>query len=314
MNVYGICNIRTTCNACSVFAYQAWTSVVFLLYSGIAKPLSSVKTNWTPRPFCICMITNIINMVTMWLRKIQKGYNKCESGTYRLNFLWNEGNIYIMDNHLAAAFCWLQSCDKDCDYNFLHIDRHNDFICNATLDKYQIVTEAKSIDKYCSLKNDTEQLYRWDNYIKSTQMLFPHWFNRNVFSTQESPVSRIDQCLIPQMCIDYIDPLEINDNLNELFTESYHLPYSKFKWIVNIDLDFFFDEDRNRLFDDEMIMNMANQINKNLRNIEVLTICLSPECCGQNSLEGWKRSIEALDIFCSKIDSLKGRKFPNDYK
>ena len=31
------------------FAYRAWTSVVFLLLTGIAKPLSSVKTNWTPR-------------------------------------------------------------------------------------------------------------------------------------------------------------------------------------------------------------------------------------------------------------------------
>ncbi len=31
------------------FAYRAWTSVVFLLYSGIAKPLTSVKNRRTSR-------------------------------------------------------------------------------------------------------------------------------------------------------------------------------------------------------------------------------------------------------------------------
>ena len=36
------------------YTYRAWTSVVFLLYSGIAKPLSSVKNERTSR-FFMCM-------------------------------------------------------------------------------------------------------------------------------------------------------------------------------------------------------------------------------------------------------------------
>ena len=55
------------------FAYRAWTSVVFLLEAGIAKPSVSVKTNWTPRFSCAIRslkilqnIWNIKNREAVW--------------------------------------------------------------------------------------------------------------------------------------------------------------------------------------------------------------------------------------------------------
>ena len=43
-----------------------------------------------------------------------------------LNFLAKTGKIYIMDNHLAAFYCWCKEVDLSKDYALLHIDRHHD--------------------------------------------------------------------------------------------------------------------------------------------------------------------------------------------
>ena len=47
-----ICDPRPS-NGWAGCTYRAWTSVVFLLYSGIAKPLVSVKNERTSRFLCV---------------------------------------------------------------------------------------------------------------------------------------------------------------------------------------------------------------------------------------------------------------------
>ena len=157
---------------------------------------------------------------------------------------------------------------------------------------------------------------QWDNYIKSTQQLHPDWFNHNIFATQKSPVDRITQCIIPQMVIDYVNPIDVNNELDSLFYEEYHMPYSRYKWIVNLDLDFFFDEECNKLFDDEYIISLANKFKQNNDRIQVLTICLSPECCGKDLADGWSNAIHVLDAFMQEfgISDKEDFSFPYDYK
>ena len=254
----------------------------------------------------------------MWIRNLPDQFQNKESGINILNFLWNHENIYVMDNHLAAAFCWLQKCGQDEAYNFLHIDQHNDFLYNAPINEYAKIlgTSKCSLDEYCSVEHNGLPLMRWDNYIKSTQQLHPNWFNHNVFSTQKSPVDRITQCIIPQMVVDYVDPIDINAELDSLFNEEYHIPYSRYKWIVNLDLDFFFDKECNKLFDDEYIVSLANKFKQNKERIQVLTICLSPECCGKDLIEGWSNAICVLDTFMQAlaISESENMSFPQDYK
>lgn len=36
---------------------------------------------------------------------------RCYSGHYEQNFLWRHGNVYVMDNHRTALWCWLQHVD-----------------------------------------------------------------------------------------------------------------------------------------------------------------------------------------------------------
>lgn len=73
----------------------------------------------------------------MWLRSLPADYLEQQSGHDNLVFLWNSDKVYVMDNHLAAAWCWMQKCNEDVRYKFLHIDRHNDLGTNTPFDIYR---------------------------------------------------------------------------------------------------------------------------------------------------------------------------------
>ncbi len=250
----------------------------------------------------------------MWLRNLPNNYEIKESNVWNLNFLWHQNNIYIMDNHLAAAYCWFQECERNEDYNFCHIDFHNDFLCDASLEEYKQVLNVKTIDEYCNLRNNSSlQLFRWDNYIKPMQILFPNWFRHNIFFSERGNVDGLTRDLIQEMHIKYIAPINLHNNLAKIFQEAPSRPYSNLKWIVNLDLDIFFNDDGERIFDNEFVRSIARTINDNMNKIKVLTICLSPECCGKDRKEGWKQSIDVLNIFCSEISLLSGKQFPKDY-
>lgn len=246
----------------------------------------------------------------MWLRELEPDYQTKESGINNLNFLWHKDKIYIMDNHLAAAYCWLESCDKEAAYNFIHIDQHTDFLCNHPLKAYPSNLDTITIDEYCALQYNGMPLFQWDNYIKPIQMLNPRWFSYNVFSVPKVRVDIRTQALVPHMCIDYIHPFELGECMGDLFSES--RLYASNKWIVNIDIDVFFD-DGSRVFDDEYVRKIANILNENIDKIHVLTLCLSPECCGIDLESGWQNAISVLNTFNSQLGAFRDLNFPTDY-
>ena len=43
---------------------------------------------------------------------------KVENPVYTLNELYNHGKIYVMDNHMAASWCWSKKIDTDIKCNF----------------------------------------------------------------------------------------------------------------------------------------------------------------------------------------------------
>ena len=48
------------------------------------------------------------------------------SGATNQNLLCKAGNVYIMDNHRAAMWCWLQEVPEDGVVGLFHIDEHYD--------------------------------------------------------------------------------------------------------------------------------------------------------------------------------------------
>ena len=72
------------------------------------------------------------------------------------------------------------------------------------------------------------------------------------------------------------------------------------KWIVNIDIDFFWDFDGTKIFDNQFINDLGKRIIKGMNNIQVLTIALSPSCCG-----GWNNAIECSKTLLSNPTMMK---------
>lgn len=57
---------------------------------------------------------------------------------------------------------------------------------------------------------------------------------------------------------------------------------NKLKWIVNLDIDYFFtgdEENTIQLFSDEFVMKICSELKSAWEHIEILTIALSPEMC-----------------------------------
>ena len=77
---------------------------------------------------------------------IYKNHELKTSGCYNMNFLFNNGKFYIMDNHLAAAWCWLQKIDTSKRYGLFHIDRHYDLLKVSSINSiYPLVSDSRTL-------------------------------------------------------------------------------------------------------------------------------------------------------------------------
>lgn len=146
--------------------------------------------------------------------------------------------------------------------------------------------------------------------------LFPRWFDEVAFSTR-TPLGRDEREKLLGTAIHSLSATEllayIDDNihvdedgeqLNNLIDRELK------KWIVNLDLDYFYHSDDDgciQILTDEYIRTLAVKLRENINQIQILTIALSPECCG-----GWGNAIHALDVFmeCFKEQNMA---FSNDY-
>ena len=241
----------------------------------------------------------------MWKRIVKKEELKNLSGAYDvLKFLLKSNSvpIYIMDNHLAAAWCWMQECNTNEKYNFMHIDQHDDLGVRGFANNIAFIRTNPqiSLEEYCektySTLVGTFKSFQCDNYITACHYLFPNWFNTNLFyytdrcikgSTQGSGYENFseqkkDEGYIIQDIKRFVEEqvfpsseLDIDESMQ------------KKKWIVNLDLDFFWDKRGNRIFDDQFVYDLGITISNAMKNIQILTIALSPKWCG-----GWKNAIE----------------------
>lgn len=201
------------------------------------------------------------------------------SNTYDLCSLKKDGKIYVMDNHMAAAWCWGQKLDFNKTYNLFHIDKHYDLLEGGTdikvktiIDK-QFDIENSTIRDYCSLTSEQKRVFRYDNYMTILQKLYPNLFNRKKFATHKDGTIPNDWNFYEVQVIDL--PTE---NI------SYWIEDEELNWIVNIDIDYFFTKNSNdeyfQFLNDNYVISFARQIKLVIHKIEVLTIALSPSFCG----------------------------------
>lgn len=233
----------------------------------------------------------------MWIKELPERLQ--ESNVNHLNFLYKENTVYVMDNHLAAGWSWLQELTPTESYNFFHIDRHADMLCNAPVDDYLFIKDNPhlSLDEYTNLEIKTgcglgvRKVFQWSNYIKQINYLFPNWFTQCYFATHSYVIDDYPK-ETKIMNIDYQPgPFELYSNI------SYWLKDDGNKWIFNFDLDYFFDSNGMQLFTDNYIRATARNLKQGMKNVAILTIALSPECCGT-----WDNAIRIMNIVAEELE------------
>jgi hypothetical protein len=213
-----------------------------------------------------------------------------ESTSSRDNVLWREGNIFIMDNHRLALWCWFQELEKGKRYNLIHIDAHPD-LSESALKFFDQDLWTIGLNEYrTTWQQDVNlPLFRWDNYLEVFLKNYPEMIGVTLSATHQLGSTK--------SLSEEIKPFELVRRCSEIFSGKKYI--NEFEWIVNLDLDYFFSAqpDKLELFSDGYVASLAKSISLGLESgmIKVLTLSLSPECCGS-----WEKAEEMLAKF-SKI-------------
>lgn len=197
------------------------------------------------------------------------------SGAITQNFLCRSGNVYVMDNHRAAMWCWLQQVNPEEPHSLIHIDRHYDAL-QSRLDEWMqnLPPWNAGIDRYLGAEYDCGgsmvPVIRWDNYLS----VYLEAFGRNLTSLRCLTHDDGDQPNYPHTL--FSDVWELPHNL------SFWLDTNATPWIVNIDLDYFFcgsDEDVVQMVSDNYIDQVGIALRRSMDRgaVKVVTLCLTPD-------------------------------------
>lgn len=219
------------------------------------------------------------------------------SGAFNQNFLYQSNNVYVMDNHRAALWCWLDFYKNNIEeVSVFHLDRHSDTL-QSNLDSW--ISQAISpthvgvmdIQTYLNTADagyPSSKLFRWDNYLSIFLGIYQSDVLRCKYSFYEGDAINHPNSVRKE-------PWDIPENLSHWLSSG--------KWILNIDLDYFFhkvDSTYKQMYSDEYLLDLFSEVATIAkRNSEVVvTICFSPECCG-----GWRNSEKVWNIAESRLNT-----------
>ena len=210
-----------------------------------------------------------------------------ESTSSKDNVLWNDGNVFIMDNHRLALWCWFQKIQKNQRYNLFHIDAHPDMSESALRDFNHDLWTMSLKDYRETWQADINMpLFRWDNYIEIFLQKYPEMVGKTVSATHHLGSSK--------ELSEEIRAYDLVKYMNAVFSGERFV--NDLPWIVNLDLDYFFSAapEKVELFSNDVVERLAASLKLGLSSgmIGVLTISLSPECCGS-----WEKAEVMLEKF-----------------
>lgn len=225
-----------------------------------------------------------------------------------MNLLFNDGKFYIMDNHLAAAWCWSQKIDTSKKYGLFHIDRHYDLVNNLSdefLYRNKEVLIGSDFFAYLCLRDQAgAKVLRYDNYLDTFNRLYPDLIQQVYYATHKDGNDKTGTSFA---LIETVEPdmWDLDTNINYWISEC-HKDIER--WIVNIDIDFFFQShDDNGCFQfvtQKYIKYICREIRSSLPNIDVVTIAISPEFCG-----GWGHAFNILRIINTELNICMHNKY-----
>ncbi|MGZ3787955.1 MAG: peptide arginase family protein [Bacteriovorax sp.] len=219
---------------------------------------------------------------------VSRGFSGDSADNVLYKMVPKEKNIYVMDNHRLALWCWFQEMEKGSRYNLLHIDAHPD-MSESALKDFSLRDHdlwLMSLEQYRSAwQNDINSpLFRWDNYLEVFLKNYPESIGLSLSATHHlGSMKTLSEDL---------RAFDLAKRMNEIFSGKKYI--NDLSWIVNLDLDYFFSAApmKLQLFSDDYIESLAISLRLGLESgmIKVLTIALSPECCGS-----WEKAEAMLE-------------------
>jgi hypothetical protein len=213
------------------------------------------------------------------------------------NFLFQHDNKFVMDNHRLALWCWYQAFKNGERYNLIHVDAHPDMsisslnhFVNSNFD-----IRKMSLDEYRNVLDPeiNQPLFRWDNYLRFFMEKKEFIFETSISFTHKLGSSAA-------LKYDYSTSFLLKI-FGDIFLERKYI--NEKRWIVNLDMDYFVSNqpDKILMFSDEYIDALTECIIKGCERkmIEVVTVALSPECCGswENSMKVFSKFNKNLKIY-----------------
>ena len=210
------------------------------------------------------------------------------SGIYNQNFLWRSQSIYVMDNHRAAMWCWLQHVNPRQLHSLLHIDRHYDCLdsrMDEWLENCPDDLARLSINEYlrCDYafndfgRSQRIQLIRWDNYLSIYLVRYGNSIRRLQMCTHDDGQE-------PHQDFVRGDLWDIPYDIDDWLASDYG------PWIFNLDLDYFFrhhEEQPGLRVSNTYLTTCFEKVREKIRDgtIAVTTVALSPE---ESFTGGWE--------------------------
>ena len=221
----------------------------------------------------------------------------------KLNFLAKTGKIYIMDNHLAAFYCWSKEIDLSKDYALLHIDRHHDLGEALVKNSFQPYKKRDfknmSLAKMLKLKTNGFQMMQWDNFIELFHAFHPLVIKHMDFIGEQKLPRKFSHCKLRKLKPWLKRELPIRELID------YSNPTNDGGRIVDLDIDVFFKEIKpgqyQEILTKKELQKFAERFEMMLKGADIVTIALSPECCG-----GWGNAIKMFDKLNAHLNILNG--------
>lgn len=209
-----------------------------------------------------------------------------ESGRIGVNFLFQAGRTYIMDNHRLAPWCFWQHANEADEWRLFHIDRHRD-TADENVDWPRVVMSEHrtSLEAFTSAMIGERELYPWDVVVSAALLTDPGRIGFVYMASREDG-------WLPEQC-DEVDPWLLLWKLWHIVEKNEEDKRDYRPWWIDLDLDYFTDLQSRPLFADSQVRAIGELLRKGLENgqIQLLTIALSPECTGD-----WPAAERLLDL------------------
>ncbi|WP_121615793.1 UPF0489 family protein [Virgibacillus halodenitrificans] len=217
----------------------------------------------------------------------------------RKKVFFPEKNIYLMDNHKWAFYIWELARKKSVispNATLIHVDAHLDD-CPFVLQDNPEYLEIKELS---SLKRFTENHVTYDTFIWPA---FGRGTINNIIYVSDYPNEPFQDWATNYVEGRTYEGLRLRSmpHFQKAAESGLVEPYvNDNSLILNLDLDFFNEEDfygeNPKLKTDNEVFSSLTYL-KNVYNWDLITVALSPECCG-----GEEAAKHLLDIFVDVFD------------